>query len=85
MQFQHERNSYSRSHCGEGTNQDGIGKDKGSKRMEDTDESERCGKFPRFRKFLLMIHPKLQSYSKTIEQVKRQEGLEMGRRIPKSI
>ena len=32
-----------------------------------------------------MIHPKFQPYSKTIEQIKRQERMEMGRRTPKGI
>ena len=53
--------------------------------MEDTDESEEHGKFPRVRKLLLTIHPKLQPHGKTIEQVKRQEGLGVERRIPKGI
>jgi len=35
--------------------------------MENTDESERRGKFPRVCKLLLMIHPKLQPHSKAIE------------------
>jgi len=32
-----------------------------------------------------MIHPKLQPYRKTTEQVKRQEGLKMGSRTSESI
>ena len=67
MQFQHGRNPYSRSYCGKGRNQDRIGEDKGSKRMEDTDESKGYGKFPRVRKLLSMIYPKLQLHGKTIE------------------
>ena len=85
MQFQHGRNPYPRSHCREGTNQDEIGEDKGSKRMENTNESERHGKFPRVCKLLLTIHPKLQPHGKAIERIERQEGLEVGRRTPKGI
>ena len=85
MWLQYRRNPYPRSYCGKGTNQDGTRKDKGSKGMEDTDESEEHGKFPRVRKLLLTIHPKLQPHGKTIEQVKRQEGLGVERRIPKGI
>ena len=53
--------------------------------MKDTNTGQRHRKLPRVCKFLLMIHPKLQPHSKTTEQTKRQEGLEMGRRTSKSI
>ena len=53
--------------------------------MEDTNEDQRCRKFPRVRKFLPIVHPKLQPHSKTLEQTKEQEGLEMGRRTSESI
>ena len=53
--------------------------------MEDTDKSEGCKKHLRLHKFLLKIHPKLQSYGKTIVQTKRQEKLEVGRGTPKGV
>ena len=77
--LQHRGNLYSRSHSREGTGQDGTRKDKSSKGAEDTNKSQGCRKFPRVRKLLPMIYPKLQLYSKAIEWTKRQEGLEIGR------
>ena len=65
MQLQHGRNPYFRSHSREGTGQDGTKKDKSSKGVEDTNQSQGCGKLSWIYKFLLMIHPKLQPYCKT--------------------
>jgi len=67
MQLQHGGNSHSRDHCKKGTNQDRTGEDKGSKRIEDTNESKGREKFPRVHKLLLIIHPKLQLHDKAIE------------------
>ena len=67
MRFQHGRNPYPRSYYGKGTDQDGTREDKGGKEIEDTNKSEGCGEFPRVCKLLLMIYPKLQLHSKTIE------------------
>ena len=53
--------------------------------MKDTNKSERHGKLPRVCKFLLMLYTKLQPHCQAIEQTKRQERVEIGRRTPKSI
>ena len=52
----------------------------GSQRMENTNRNQRSGKLLRICKFLLDVHSKLQSYSKTIEQPKRKEEMKMERR-----
>jgi len=66
-------------------NQDGTREDKDSKGMEDTNEGQRYRKLPSVHKFLLTVHLKLQPYGKTLEQTKRQEGLEIRRRTSESI
>ena len=85
MQFQYRRNPYPRSHSRERIGQDETRKDKNSEGVEDTDKSQGCGKFLQVCKLLPMIYPKLQPYSKAIEQTKRQEGLEIGRETSKSV
>ena len=45
--------------------------------MEDTNESQGCRKFPRIHKLLPEIYPELQSYSKTIKQIKSEERMDM--------
>ena len=45
--------------------------------MEDTNKGQECEEFSRIYKFLLEIYPKLQSYSKTIEQIKEKERMDM--------
>ena len=45
--------------------------------MEDADKSQGCGEFSGIFKFLLEIYPEFQSYSKTIEQIKEQEGMDI--------
>ena len=85
MQFQHGRDSHPRSDSWKRTNQDGTGKDKGSKRMEDTDKDQGCQEFPRICQLLQTIHSQLQSYGKTIERIKGQKGVEIGKGTPGSI
>jgi len=53
--------------------------------VEDTDQSQECGKLPWIHEFLLMIYPKLQLHCKTTEQTKGQEELEMGGRVSKGV
>ena len=79
MRLQYGRNPDTWSNCRMRTNQDGTREDKGSKRMEDADEDQRCRKFPWICQFLQTIHSQLQSYSKTIERIERKEGMEMGK------
>ena len=52
MQLQYGGNPYPRSHCREGTGQDGTRGDKDSKEIEDTNKSQRCGKLPITNKIL---------------------------------
>ena len=85
MQLQHGRNPYFRSGCWQRADSNGTRKDQGSKRMEDTDKSKRCGKLPRIHKFLLTLYTKLQLHCQAIKRTKRQERVEMGRETPKSI
>ena len=85
MRLQYGGNFYPKGNSGKGTSQDGTREDKGSERMENTNKSQRCWEFPWICQFLLMIHPQLQSHSKAIEQVKGQEGMEMGRGISKGV
>ena len=49
--------------------------------MEDADKSQGCGEFSRICKFLPEIYLEFQSYGKTIEQIKGQEGMDMKWRI----
>ena len=56
IQFEHGEDSYSRSHCRKRTNQDGTGEDKGSKGMENTNESKGRGKFTRIHQLLLILY-----------------------------
>ena len=46
MRLQHEGNSYPRSGSWERTSQNGTRENKGSKRMENTDEDQGRQKFP---------------------------------------
>ena len=85
MRFQHGRNPYYRGSSWKMTSQDGTGKDKGSKGVENTNKTQRCQEFPQICQCLLMIHPQLQPYSKTIKRIKGQEGMEMGRRASKGV
>ena len=48
--------------------------------MEDTNENQKSRKLSGICKFLQKIYLEFQSYSKTIEQVERQEGMGMVRR-----
>ena len=85
MWLQHRGNPHIKSNSWKETGQNGTGKDKSSKRVEDTDKSQRHGKLPWVCKLLSMFYSKLQSYSKTTKQAERQEGLEIGRRTPECI
>ena len=67
MRLQHGGNPYTRSSSWERTSQNGTRKNKGSKGMENTDESQGRRKFPRIRQFLPTVHLQLQSYRKTIK------------------
>ena len=62
-----------------------VGKDQGSKGAENANNTQRHWEFPQICQFLPMIHPQLQPYSKTIEQIKGQERMEMERRASKGI
>jgi len=85
IQLQHGGNPYIRGNSWKEKGQNGTGEDKSSKRVENTNESQRCRKLPWICKLLLMLYSKLQPYSKTTKQAKRQEGLKMERRTPESI
>ena len=85
MRFQHGRNPYLRGDSRKRTSQDGTGKNKSSKGVENTNESQGCREFHWICQFLLTIHLQLQPHSKTIEQIKEQEEMEMGRRASKGI
>ena len=63
------------------TGQDGTRKDQGSQGIEDTNQGQESGKFPRIHKFLQKIYSKLQLYSKTIEWAKNKKGKDMDWRI----
>ena len=67
MRLQHEGNPYLRDGCWQRTDSNGIRKDQGSKRMEDTDKSERCGKLPGICKLLLTLYTKLQPHCQAIK------------------
>jgi len=85
MRFQHGRNPYLRGSSWKRISQDGTGKDKSSKGVEDSNKNQGHREFPRICQFLLVIHPQLQPYSKTIKQIKGQEGMEMGRRASEDV
>ena len=85
MQLQHGENPYLRGGCWQRIDSNGTRKDQGSKRMEDADNSERCGKLPRVCKFLLTLYTKLQPHCQDIKQTKRQKRVEVGRETLKSI
>ena len=57
IQFQHGRNPYLRGGSQKRTSQDGTGKNKGSKGVENTNESQGCREFPQICQFLPMIYP----------------------------
>jgi len=85
MRLQYGGNPYPRGGCWQRTDLNGTRKNQGSKRMEDTDKSERHGKLPEVCKFLLTLYTKLQPHCQDIKQTKRQERVEVGRETPKSI
>ena len=85
MRLQHGRNPHTRGNSWKRTGQDGTGKDKGGKRMENTNKSQRHQEFPWIHQFLPMIYPQLQLHSKATKQTERQEGMEMERRTSKGI
>jgi len=85
IRLQYGGNPYPRSNSGKGTSQDGTREDKGGERMENTNKSQRYRDFPWICQFLPMIHSQLQSHSKAIEQVKEQEGMEIGGGTSKGI
>ena len=53
--------------------------------MKDANKNQKSRKLPRICKFLQKVHLELQSYSKTIEQVKRKEGVDMDKKTPMGI
>ena len=69
MWLQYGRNPYSRSYNGKGTSQNGAEEDQGSKRIEDTNESQGCGEFSQICKLLSTLYPELQLHSKTIKWI----------------
>jgi len=85
MRFQHERNLYLRGGSWKRTSQDGTGKDKSSKGVEDTNKNQGRREFPQICQFLPAIHPQLQPYSKTIKRIKEQKEMEIGGRASKGI
>ena len=85
MRLQHGGNSYPRSGSWKRTSQNGTRKNKGSKRMENTNKNQRSRKFPWICQFLLTVHSQLQSYHKTIKQIEGQKGMEIGKGTSRSI
>ena len=85
MRLQHGENHYLRGSCWQRIDSNGTRKDQGSKRMEDADKSERCGKLPGVCKFLSTLYTKLQPHCQDIKQTKRQKRVEVGRETLKSI
>ena len=81
IQLQHGGNPNFRSNHQERTSQNGAGKDQGSLEMKDTNQDKRCRKFPRICKLLQKIHPELQLHCETIKQTKKEERMEIERRI----
>jgi len=67
IQLQHGGNLHTRGNSWKRTGQDGIGKDKGSERIENTIKSQICQEFPQICQLLPMIHSQLQSYGKAFE------------------
>ena len=63
MRLQYGGNPYTRGNSWKGTGQNVTGEDKSSKRVEDTDKSQRCGELPWICKLLSMLYSKLQCYS----------------------
>ena len=62
----------------------GTRQGQGSQRMENANENQRSRKLLRICKFLSEVHSELQSYSKAIEQPKRKEEMEIGRKTSTS-
>ena len=85
MRLQHEGDPYPRSDSWKRTSQNGTREDKGSKRMENTNEDQRCRKFPWICQFLPTIHSQPQSYRKTIKRTERKKGMEIGKGTSGSI
>ena len=85
MRLQHGGNSYPGSGSWERTSQNRTRENKGSKRMENTDEDQGRRKFPQICQFLLTVHSQLQSYCKTIKRIEGQKGMEMGKGTSRSI
>jgi len=85
MRLQHGENPYFRGGCQQRTDSNGTRKDQGSKRMEDANKSERCGKLSGIFKLLSTLYTKLQPHCQAIKQTKRQERVEMRRGTSKSI
>ena len=59
MQLQYRKNPDTRSNCWKRTSPDGRRQNQGSKRVEDTDQSQKSGEFSGICKFLQKIHQKL--------------------------
>jgi len=67
MRLQYGRNPNSRSYSWKRTSQNEIEENQGSKRIEDSNEDQRCRKLPRIYELLQMIHSELQPHSKVIK------------------
>ena len=67
MRLQHGKNPYFRSGGWQRADSNGTRKDQGSKGIEDTNKSKRCGKLPGICQFLLMLYTKLQPYRQAIK------------------
>jgi len=53
--------------------------------MKDSNKGQGYGKFSQICKFLSMLYPELQSYSKAVKWTEEQERMEIGQRISTSI
>ena len=68
--LQYEGNPNTWSSCWNRTRQDKI-----SQEVEDANKNQGSRKLSGICKFLQKVHPELQSYGKTIEQIERKEGM----------
>ena len=85
MQLQYRGNPNTWSSHWKGTSSNRIRQDKRGQGIEDTNKNQESRKLSRTCKFLQEVHPELQSYGKTIEQVERKEEIGMDREIQMNI
>ena len=75
MLLQYEGNPNTWSSCWKETSSNGTRQDKSSQEVEDANKNQGSRKLSGICKFLQKVHPELQSYGKTIEQIERKEGM----------